>query len=349
MRRFVTFKRHTAQAQLCCASSAALKHLKITAGDPLTSPEIVTVALNHAPANVLTESLLLELHAALSAIAAASPGQPESSQPRRRRIKSTAAKKSKTSSCNVLGTKLPTAPRGIVLTSAVAGVFSGGLDLSVIGQADKIVDAETFRSYWSAFQAVWILLNDLPLPIVCAIHGQCPAAGCILATACDARIMAKFASPRNKTTTFIENRIGITAARGGFCAPPWAAASLAHVVGPRIAEHLLGTGELLDATAALNCGLVDAVIDTAGANEVDEAAVAEAQRYAAPPQSDDDDFRQPHTFWLVKSAARHRVLATLASDKARAEDTLLFHEMLSRPTVRASIAQYREQLSLRQR
>jgi enoyl-CoA hydratase/carnithine racemase len=89
-------------------------------------------------------------------------------------------------------------------------------------------------------------------PTIAAIDGFCVGGGWELAGACDIRI----ASERS---TF-----GITPSRLGIIYPVSGIERVVALVGPAVAKHLLFTGELFPADAALGFGLVTKVLPVAG-------------------------------------------------------------------------------------
>jgi len=134
---------------------------------------------------------------------------------------------------------------GIVLTSARDGIFTGGLDIFEL--YDK--SDESLRAYWTMLQEMWISLYTCPLPVVGALNGPSPAAGCLLALACDYRIKAdnpKFVTGLNETML-------------GFAAPNWLAKTFVDVVGHRQAYQALLLSNLYTPNDALKIGLVDQV------------------------------------------------------------------------------------------
>ena len=65
--------------------------------------------------------------------------------------------------------------------------------------------------YWSKLQDLWIFLYSCPIPVICAINGTCPAAGCLMACSADYRIMMD--NPKFQ--------IGLNETQLGFAAPDW--------------------------------------------------------------------------------------------------------------------------------
>ena len=101
-------------------------------------------------------------------------------------------------------------------------------------------------------------IHVVPQPVIARVHGVATAAGCQLVASCDLAVAsesARFGTPGVK--------IGL------FCSTPMVPISRA--VGRKRAMEMLLTGELIDASTALDWGLVNRVVPDA---ELD-AAVAE--------------------------------------------------------------------------
>lgn len=108
-----------------------------------------------------------------------------------------------------------------------------------------------------------------PKPTIAAIDGYCVGGGWEIAGACDIRI----ASERS---TF-----GITPSRLGIIYPVSGIERVVAIAGPAVAKHLLFTGELFPAQAALGFGLVTKVLPADGfweaANEFAQLLAAKSQ------------------------------------------------------------------------
>jgi 3,2-trans-enoyl-CoA isomerase len=137
---------------------------------------------------------------------------------------------------------------GVVLTSAVPGIFSGGLDIAELHQPSR----DRLVQFWSALQDLWLTFYGLRLPAVAAINGAAPAGGCMLALCCDERVMLSSA----RMIGLNETKLGIVAPPNIFEIPFRA------VVGARQSERLLQLGKLLAPREALQVGLIDAVVDS---------------------------------------------------------------------------------------
>jgi enoyl-CoA hydratase/carnithine racemase len=101
-------------------------------------------------------------------------------------------------------------------------------------------------------------LHEVPQPVIAKVHGIATAAGCQLVAACDLAVAAE-------GTRFATPGVNI----GLFCSTPMVPVSRA--VGRKRAMELLLTGSPIDASTALDWGLVNRVVP----GEELEAAVAE--------------------------------------------------------------------------
>ena len=104
-----------------------------------------------------------------------------------------------------------------------------------------------------------------PKPTVAAINGSAIAGGCILALACDKRLIADGA------------RIGVTELRVGVSFPTAAVELLRHACGDR-AELLMLDAELFDAAEACRRGLVHQCLPL---SDLLPAAISTAEQFAS--------------------------------------------------------------------
>ena len=137
------------------------------------------------------------------------------------------------------------AARALVITSSAPKVFSAGLDLTELADPDPA----RLRRHWRAMQTACHALFTTRLATVAQIGGHAPAGGCILAMACDHRVMRGDAGAT----------IGLNEVWLGLPPPWWIAELMCRLVGPGPGERLLQTGALLPADEALRVGLVDEV------------------------------------------------------------------------------------------
>src|SRR5580658_10135977 len=137
-----------------------------------------------------------------------------------------------------------------VVTGAGGRAFIGGADIDDLAA----LDADSARHFITAVHVCCDAFRHLPVPAIARIDGYALGAGLELAAACDFRIASErsqFGMP--------EVRIGIPSVVE--------AALLPGLIGPARTRKLLLTGANIDATEALEWGLVDRVVP---AGELDE-------------------------------------------------------------------------------
>lgn len=154
--------------------------------------------------------------------------------------------------------------RVIVLTGR-EGMFSAGLDVpELLPQPRRAIE-----SFWHKFFDLNLALATSPVPVIAAVSGHAPAGGAILAIHCDYRIGARGAF-----------RIGLNEVSVGLPVPDCIMLALEHLVGPRVAQRLGMTAQLLSMEEALGCGLLD---ELAEPGELMEQARAWGRRLASLP------------------------------------------------------------------
>jgi enoyl-CoA hydratase/carnithine racemase len=133
--------------------------------------------------------------------------------------------------------------KSIIFTGA-GKFFSFGFDVPEFMKYSK----KDFISFMEKFTNLYTYLFQFPKPIVAALNGHTIAGGCMLATACDFRIMA---TGKGKISL---NEIT-------FGAPVFAGSAemLRFCVGSRNAQSILYSGAMYSAEEALGLGLVDQV------------------------------------------------------------------------------------------
>ncbi len=143
--------------------------------------------------------------------------------------------------------------RAIVVEGA-GPAFSAGHDLAELVGRELAYYQDTFDTCVRMMNAIHVV----PQPVIARVHGVATAAGCQLVAACDLAVAAESA------------RFGTPGVKIGlFCSTPMVPISRA--VGRKRAMEMLLTGELIDASTALDWGLVNRVVPD---DELD-AAVAE--------------------------------------------------------------------------
>jgi enoyl-CoA hydratase/carnithine racemase len=132
--------------------------------------------------------------------------------------------------------------RAVVIDGAGVA-FSAGHDLSeMVGR-----DIPFYQRLFDVCTELMEKIHRLPQPVIAKVHGIATAAGCQLVAACDLAVAAddaRFATPGVK--------IGL------FCSTPMV--PLSRAIGRKRALEMLLTGELVDASTALEWGLVNRVV-----------------------------------------------------------------------------------------
>ena len=142
----------------------------------------------------------------------------------------------------------------VVVVRGAGPLFSSGMDLGSLGALSAAPDQlRTFRRH--CLEA-WNLAEEMPKPVICAIHGACIGGALELALACDFRVLAADA-----IVGMPETRIGLIPDVGG-------SSRLPQVVGLGRAKELVMTGKLIGAEEAERIGLATRV---APAGELDGA------------------------------------------------------------------------------
>src|SRR3954462_2899228 len=164
--------------------------------------------------------------------------------------------------------------RAVVITGSGSS-FSAGVDLRRILDGGRAYTEELLVALSRTFRAVF----DHPRPTVAAVNGHAIAGGCVLALACDLRLMSG-------------GRIGLTALAVGVPFPTSALEIVRHALGSRAGQVLLGA-ETADRARGLALGMVDELTEP---GQLLPRAVALATELAA---------RSPESYRLTK-VALHR-------------------------------------------
>jgi enoyl-CoA hydratase/carnithine racemase len=149
----------------------------------------------------------------------------------------------------------------VVITGA-GPAFSAGVDLNRIVAGGRPYVQEFMPALTEAFLAVF----DHPGPVVAAVNGHAIAGGCVIAAACDLRLMSL-------------GKIGLAELSVGVPFPVSAMEILRHAIGPAVGQLVL-TAALLDASQARSVGLVHEVT---GPDVLLDAAADRAAQMARVP------------------------------------------------------------------
>jgi enoyl-CoA hydratase/carnithine racemase len=149
--------------------------------------------------------------------------------------------------------------RAIVVEGA-GPAFSAGHDLAeMVGR-----DLPFYQRLFDVCTVLMETIHRVPQPVIARVHGVATAAGCQLVAACDlavASVDARFGTPGVK--------IGL------FCSTPMV--PLTRAIGRKRAMEMLLSGELVDASTALEWGLVNRVVP---AESIDDAVAELVGRIA---------------------------------------------------------------------
>jgi enoyl-CoA hydratase len=149
-----------------------------------------------------------------------------------------------------------------VVVTGTGSAFSAGVDLQQIVNGGQSYVQEFLPALSGTFMAIF----DHPGPVVAAINGHAIAGGCVIAAACDVRVMS-------------QGTIGLAELSVGVPFPTAAMEILRHAIGPA-ADRLVLTAGLLDPSQARSIGLVH---DVEAPDTLLDSAAAKAQKMAQIP------------------------------------------------------------------
>lgn len=197
--------------------------------------------------------------------------------------------------------------RGILLTGT-GKFFSFGFDIPEFMGAPRVA----FARYLEKFTGLYRDLFVHPKPVVAAINGHAVAGGCMLATACDARVMVK------------ENaKIGLNEISFGSSLFAGSLALLRFWVGDRRAQEAAYSGALYTAEQALALGLVEATV-------ADAALLDEARR-----RLQEHTAKSPTAFRSIKLLFRQPILEEI--QRREADSVREFAEIWYSPETRREL------------
>ena len=169
---------------------------------------------------------------------------------------------------------------GLILTGT-GRIFSAGVDLIHLLAGGRSYLEEFLPELSACFRELFAF----PKPAVAAINGHAVAGGCILACACDRRLMARGAF-----------RIGVPELRVGVPFPMVPLDIVRFALPPHHAREAALLGRTYEPEAALEMGMVDELVDP---ERLMEAAAAVAEDLASFPSA---------SFRRVKLDLRHSML-----------------------------------------
>ena len=143
-------------------------------------------------------------------------------------------------------------------------MFSSGMDLNDLRSVSEA--PEHLRDYRRPILQWWNLLEEMPKPTICQIHGAALGGAFELALACDFRTMAE-----DSVAGIMEVRVGLIPDVGG-------CSRLPAVVGLGNAKELIMTGKVIDGREAHRIGFANRI---APADELDALTEAFANELLA--------------------------------------------------------------------
>jgi enoyl-CoA hydratase len=155
----------------------------------------------------------------------------------------------------------------LILTGA-GSIFSAGVDLFRVVEGGR----DYIAQFLPAMSDLFLRLFMFPRPVVAAINGHAIAGGCILAAACDYRVMADG-----------NGRIGLPELHVGVPFPASAIELLRSVCDPAALQELLLVGRTYEANDARGMGLVNEVVPSE--TMLDRAAAVARDLGSRPAQS----------------------------------------------------------------
>jgi enoyl-CoA hydratase/carnithine racemase len=154
----------------------------------------------------------------------------------------------------------------VVVLGGAGKAFCAGHDLKQM-KANRSL--EYYQRLFDDCSRLMMRIQSLPQPVIARVHGVAAAAGCQLVAMCDLAVAAD------------EARFAVSGVNIGlFCATP--SVALSRNVGRKAAFEMLVTGDLIDAAAAVQRGLINRSVP---ADRLDQEIDRLAAAIAAKPRS----------------------------------------------------------------
>lgn len=195
----------------------------------------------------------------------------------------------------------------VVLTGA-GRCFCAGVDLKRIIDGGPAYVAD----FLPALSTAVLALFDYPRPVVAAINGHALAGGCVLAAACDVRLMSG-------------GTIGLTELAAGVPFPTAPLEIMRYATSTAV-DNLVLTARTMDPAAARVLGLVHEIVEP---NALLATAVRHARRLAAAPTE---------AFALSKEQLRRPTKQRIATGQLNDEPRVL--ELWSSPATRQTLREF---------
>src|SRR5215213_790938 len=191
----------------------------------------------------------------------------------------------------------------VVVVRGEGAMFSSGMDLNDLRSLSE--SPENLRSYRRPILSWWNLLEEMPKPTICQIHGAALGGAFELALACDFRTMAEDA-----VAGIMEVRVGLLPDVGG-------CSRLPALVGLGNAKELIMTGKVIDGREAHRIGFANRIGPADQLDSVTDALATELLACA------------PRAVGLAKrvlDAAAKPALALTLEQEVAAQETLAASE-----------------------
>jgi enoyl-CoA hydratase/carnithine racemase len=199
--------------------------------------------------------------------------------------------------------------RGVILTGA-GKFFSFGFDTAELYEYSK----KEMRRYLTKHTGMYTLIFTFPKPVVAALNGHCVAGGCMVALACDYRVM-------------VTGRAKISLNEIAFGSSIFAGSveMLRCCVGHKNAETVALGGAMYTPEQARELGLVD---ELCCPDELTQVAGRVVREMAA---------KNPPTYACIKNLLRGRVAEQMVKGEQQGIDDFL--EIWYTPEVRRNVKQ----------
>jgi len=184
---------------------------------------------------------------------------------------------------------------GVIITGK-EHFFSAGLDLIALYNYGE----QEVKDFWNLFLDFASTLTSFKKPMVAAVNGHSPAGGCVIALACDYRVMAE--------GKYI---IGLNEVPVGIIVPNSIFQLYAFWLGQARASRSLLEGKLFSPEEALQAGLIDEVVNPAS---ILTAAERRIRKYMA---------MEKNTWEQSKLNIRKDLIATATEDQSESLEAML--------------------------
>lgn len=199
--------------------------------------------------------------------------------------------------------------RAVTLTGQ-GQVFSAGVDL----KRWLLEPPEYVVPFLEAIESLFLTCFTFPKPLIALINGHAIAGGCMVAIACDYRLLAPDA------------KIGIPELRVGVPLPITAVEMVRYVAAHQAFQRLISVGATFSNHEAVAVGLVDEIVAVSHMPEVAANLISEFK--VVPPA----------TFRFSKTQTRAPVLAAIAAQRQRLYEEYL--QIWQSQEIRDSIGKY---------